>query len=309
MQESTKSWLTWPIFYTLSEIYQVPLNIIWFILSGAIAYHEFHTVNLINIFLCCLDVMIFDLAVNVADNYFDYRHGKDPHFLTVSNPVGRLKLPIKKVRNLMIILYLISVIPGIILVARTHWSVLILGVIGYFVGIFYTAGKFPINATPFCEAVVAFFISFFIVFVGVYVAVYPHLVISFDTIGQIFAICLPLMIIFYALQLANNVCDLEEDLINGRKTMASFVGKKRGFQVIKVLIIIGMIMPLILAVTHLIPPVTGLVSLWILPTLRNTRNFFTNPDKETTYLHFLKELSVFLILYIMTYTLCTFLAI
>lgn len=308
MQESTKSWLTWPTFYTLSEVYQVPLNIIWFILSGAIAYHEFHTINLINILLCCLDVMIFDLAVNVADNYFDYRHGKDPHFLTVSNPVGRLKLPVKKVRNFMIILYLISIIPGIILVIRTNWSVLALGAIGYFVGIFYTAGKFPINATPLCEAIVAFFISFFIVFVGVYVAVYPHLVISWNSTCQIFAVCLPLLIIFYALQLANNVCDLEEDLINGRKTMASFIGKKRGFQVIKILIIIGMITPLILAILHLIPLFTGLVTLWILPTLKNTRKFFTSPDKETTYLQLLKELSVFLILYIVVYTLCAFLS-
>ena len=62
--------ITWVAFYELSEIYIAPLNIIWFLFASAIAYQDFHYLNIINILLCFLDVFLFDLAVNIADDYF-----------------------------------------------------------------------------------------------------------------------------------------------------------------------------------------------------------------------------------------------
>lgn len=129
----------------------------WFVFGAAMAFQQYHMFNLINILLCLVDVFLFNLVVNIADNYYDYFHGKDRHFLTDINPIGRLKLPLTDVRNLVWISYFISVIPGIILVYRTGWPVLIMGIVGYFIGIFYTAGPKPLNATPICELVVSFF--------------------------------------------------------------------------------------------------------------------------------------------------------
>lgn len=91
--------ITWAAFYELSEIYIAPLNLIWFLFASAIAYQDFHYLNIINILLCFLDVFLFDLAVNIADDYFDYLHGKDPHFLTVTNTIGRMKLSLPAVKN------------------------------------------------------------------------------------------------------------------------------------------------------------------------------------------------------------------
>lgn len=136
--------ITWAAFYELSEIYIAPLNLIWFLFASAIAYQDFHYLNIINILLCFLDVFLFDLAVNIADDYFDYLHDKDPHFLTVTNTIGRMKLSLPAVKKLMVIMYTVSAIPGLILVYRTNYIVLILGMIGYFFGIFYTAGPKPL---------------------------------------------------------------------------------------------------------------------------------------------------------------------
>lgn len=151
-----KKVLSWPVYYQLSEIYTAPLNVVWFVFGAAMAFQQYHMFNLINILLCLVDVFLFDLAVNIADNYYDYLHGKDRHFLTDINPIGRLKLPLTDVRNLVWISYFISAIPGIILVYRTGWPVLIMGIVGYFIGIFYTAGPKPLNATPICELVLSF---------------------------------------------------------------------------------------------------------------------------------------------------------
>lgn len=57
--------ITWAAFYELSEIYIAPLNLIWFLFASAIAYQDFHYLNIINILLCFLDVFLFDLAVNM----------------------------------------------------------------------------------------------------------------------------------------------------------------------------------------------------------------------------------------------------
>ena len=297
-----KKVLSWPVYYQLSEIYTAPLNVIWFVFGAAMSFQQYHMFNLINILLCLVDVFLFDLAVNIADNYYDYLHGKDRHFLTDINPIGRLKLPLTDVRNLVWISYFISAIPGIILVYRTGWPVLIMGVVGYFIGIFYTAGPKPLNATPICELVVSFFISYFIMLVSIYVTIYGTYPLTWNLALTTLIRCLPLTLIFYALQLANNTCDLYEDLNNGRHTLASYTGKKYALKIIKTLIIAGLLFPIIVVLFGLAKwPL--IFSCFLLPILwPKLKQFFEHPDKQTTYLQMIKYLSIFFITYIVIYT-------
>lgn len=297
-----KKVLSWPVYYQLSEIYTAPLNVIWFVFGAAMSFQQYHMFNLINILLCLVDVFLFDLAVNIADNYYDYLHDKDRHFLTDINPIGRLKLPLTDVRNLVWISYFISAIPGIILVYRTGWPVLIMGVVGYFIGIFYTAGPKPLNATPICELVVSFFISYFIMLVSIYVTIYGTYPLTWNLALTTLIRCLPLTLIFYALQLANNTCDLHEDLNNGRHTLASYTGKKYALKIIKTLIIAGLLFPIIVVLFGLAKwPL--IFSCFLLPILwPKLKQFFEHPDKQTTYLQMIKYLSIFFITYIAIYT-------
>lgn len=297
-----KKVLRWPVFYELSEINIAPINAIWFIFAGAIAYQQFHIVNFFNVFLCFFDVFLFDLAVNIADNYFDYIHGKDKHFLEETNPVGRLNLPLKAVRNLVIIAYIVSAIPGIILVLRTGWQILVLGMIGYFVGIFYTAGPKPLNATPFCEAIVAIFISTFINLVGVYVSIYGYYQMSWQLVGIIVLRVLPLTLIMYSWQLGNNLCDLDEDLVNGRRTLVSYIGKSNAMKIEKITLFAAMISPLFLGFIGVMPWPIIFCSIFLPLLWPNLKKFFTNPDKRTTYMLVIKNGSLFLITYILAYT-------
>lgn len=295
--------LRWGAFYRLSEIYTAPLNIIWFIFGAAIAYSQYHVFNLINVILCTLTVFLFDLAVNIADNYFDYRHGTDPHFLSVINPIGYLNLPAGAVGKLAITMYLVSAIPGILLVARTGWLIFWLGVVGYAVGIFYTAGPKPLNATPFCEAIVSFFIAFFTVLVSVAVSIYGSFRLTWSLAGRVLLLCLPLMLLFYAFQLANNACDLDEDLANGRKTLVAYIGRKRAMRVVQWLTVVGMLFPLILAACRLTPWPMIFSSLILLLMWRPLQEFLRHPDKHTTYLGLIKGASLFFLVYILLYTL------
>lgn len=293
-----RHWLTWPVFYELTEIYTAPLNIMWFVLGVAIAQFRLGVVNWGNVALCLLIVFIFDLAVNVSDNYYDYLHAHDrTGYAQKTNPIGRLKLPVAGVGKLALTLYLVALIPGIWLVLRTGWLVLLLGVIGYLIGIFYTAGPHPINATPWCETVVALAIAFLIQLTCVVVSTYGVRPLTWATVGVTFLLCLPLTLIFFTLQLANNTADREEDIANHRYTLAYYLGQTGAIRLIQAFLIVGSLWPLVNWWLRLAPPITGLVVL-VLPVMwLGMRPFFAGPDKQRTFMAMVKSASLFFILY------------
>ncbi|MHA3067144.1 UbiA family prenyltransferase [Lacticaseibacillus saniviri] len=299
----SKSWFTWPTFVAITEIYIAPLNVIWFILGTAAAQYLYGTINLVNVILCLLDVFIFDLAVNVSDNYFDYKHAHDREYYTKKvNVIGKLNLPLSGVRKLMIALYVISAIPGFFLFLRTGWAVLIFGAIGYFIGIFYTAGKFPINATPLAETTVALSISYLIQLTCVYVCLYGQHPFTWQVAGEVFLVALPQTLIFFGVQLANNIADLKEDIANHRYTLPYFTGANNAITIMKVVNVVGALWPLANVALGFAPWPVLFSSLILIPMWRGLKPFFALPDKQKTYMGVIKSTTLFFIGYTLLFT-------
>ncbi|BDZ31596.1 prenyltransferase [Lactiplantibacillus sp. WILCCON 0030] len=303
-----RRWLTWPIFYELTEIYTAPLNIMWFVLGVAIAQSRLGVVNWVNVVLGLVTVFIFDLAVNVSDNYYDYLHAHDRQgYAQQTNPLGRLQLPVKGVGQLALGLYILALVPGTWLVLRTGWLVLLLGIIGYVIGIFYTAGPHPINATPWCETVVALSIAFLIQLTCVVVSSYGVRPLTWATVGVTFLLCLPLTLIFFTLQLANNTADREEDILNHRYTLAYYLGQRGAIKLMQGCLVVGSLWPLINLALRLAPPITGLVVLLLPLMWWGMRPFFAKPDKRQTFMTTVKSASIFFIAYPILFVLGTWL--
>ncbi|AVK60267.1 1,4-dihydroxy-2-naphthoate prenyltransferase [Lactobacillus sp. CBA3605] len=301
-------WLKWSVFYELTEIYTAPLNIMWFILGAAIAQYHVHTVNWINVGLCLLVVFIFDLAVNVADNYYDYQHAHDRQdYAQKTNPIGRLKLPPRGVFWLAWLLYAVAAVPGIVLILRTGWPVAIFGVVGYLIGIFYTAGPHPINATPVSALVVALAIAFWIQLTCVYVSIYGQQPLTWRIVGTTFLLCLPLTLIFFTVQLANDTADRSEDIANHRYTLAVYLGQPGAVRVIQVVIVIGTLWPLINAWLGLAPVVTALTVVLLPIMWRGMQPFFAVQDKQKTFMAIVKSASLFFVAYPVLFALGTWL--
>ncbi len=293
-----RRWLTWSVFYELTEIYTAPLNIMWFVLGVAIAQYRVGVVNWLNVGLCLVAVFIFDLAVNVSDNYYDYLHAHDrAGYAAKTNPIGRLALPVAGVGRLALALYGLSLLPGIWLVLRTGWLVLVLGLIGYVIGIFYTAGPHPINATPWCETVVALSIAFLIQLTCVVVSTYGVQPLTWATVGVTFLLCLPLTLIFFTIQLANNTADRDEDILNQRYTLAYYLGKPGSVKLIQAFLVIGSLWPLVNWWLQLAPAITGLVSLLLPLMWLGMRPFFAVQNKRQTFMTTVKSASLFFIAY------------
>lgn len=299
--------MQWQYVYRLTEIYTAPLNIVWFILGGAIAYQQFGTINLTNILLCLIDVFIFDLAVNVSDNYFDFKHAADQNYMEQTNPIGKYRLDPKAVGKLAVALYIISAIFGFFLVLRTGWPILLLGIVGYAIGIFYTAGSHPINATPVSETVVALSIAYLIQLVCVYVSIYHANQMTWKVAEVTFMLCLPLTLTFFVLQLANDTSDLDEDIKNNRFTLAYYLGKSGSVRLMKLLMISGIIFPLITVFLRLAPWPVALSTL-LLPILwKGMQPFFRVQDKQKTFLLTVKNMSLFFIVYTLCFVIGTWL--
>ncbi|MGY5339197.1 prenyltransferase [Levilactobacillus spicheri] len=292
-----KQWLTWPVFYELTEIYTAPLNVLWFVLGAAIAQYHVGTVDWGNVALCLVDVFIFDLAVNIADNYYDYRHARDRAYREQTNPIGRLYLPVAGVGRLAGGLYALSTVPGLWLVARTGWPVLALGAVGYVVGIFYTAGPHPINATPVSETVVALAIAYLIQLTCVYVSIYGRQPLTWSIVGTTFLLCLPLTLIFFTLQLANDTADRDEDIANRRFTLAYYLGKRGAVRVIQGLLVLGSLWPLVNLWLGIAPGITGLAVILLPVMWRGMRPFFAVQDKQRTFMTTVKSASLFFLAY------------
>lgn len=292
-----KRWLTWPVFYQLTEIYTAPLNVLWFVLGAAIAQYHVGVVNWGNVALCLVDVFIFDLAVNVADNYYDYQHARDQTYRTATNPIGRLGLPATGVLQLTWGLYALSALPGIWLVARTGWPVLVMGLVGYAIGIGYTAGPRPINATPVSSAVVALAIAFLIQLTCVVVSIYGRQPLTWSIVGTTFLLCLPLTLIFFTLQLANDTADRDEDISNHRFTLAYYLGKAGSVRLIQTFLIVGGLWPLVNLFLGVAPALTGFAVLLLPLMWRGMRPFFAVQDKQRTFVTTVKSASLFFLAY------------
>ncbi|AYM04006.1 prenyltransferase [Levilactobacillus yiduensis] len=301
-------WLTWPVFYELTEIYTAPLNVMWFILGAAIAQYYAGTVNWLNVGLCLLVVFIFDLAVNVADNYYDYQHAHDrAGYAQKTNPVGRLALPATGVARLAWSLYALAAVPGVVLVLRTGWPVAVFGAVGYLIGIFYTAGPRPINATPVSAIVVALAIAFLIQLTCVYVSIYGERPLTWSMVGVTFLLCLPLTLIFFTLQMANDTADRDEDIANHRYTLAYYLGQPGSVRLIQVVVVVGSLWPLVNVALGIAPVWTALAVLLLPVMWRGMRPFFAVQDKHRTFMTMVKSASLFFVAYPLLFALGTWL--
>jgi 1,4-dihydroxy-2-naphthoate octaprenyltransferase len=214
--------LTFKQFWELSEIYTAPLNLFIILLGYAIAKFQLNSSLNPEFFLFVLIIVMFHITVNVFNHYMDYRNASDENYKQHTNIIGRDHLDLRFVRNFYLFNLIISFILGLILVWRTNWVIGVLGVIGFYIGLFYSYGRRPLNSLPIAEALTGTASGFFITVVSYYLAVYQTQVITFAMIGKVFLISLPLVLMMFNNLLANNTCDLEEDIENHWQSLKKY---------------------------------------------------------------------------------------
>lgn len=216
------------VFLELVEFKAKTASVLPFFIGICFSLYNFHKLHLGLVLLYFIAMFIFNMAVDILDNYNDYHHATEIHdYREKTNIIGRENLDLTIVFRMMIGMIIVSALIGIGLSFLVGWPFLLMGLFCYGVGIFYSSGPRPLSSLPLGEVFSGLTMGFMITLLCVYLNMYEVFQWNFTNLGGVFLISLPNTLWIANLMLANNICDLEEDEKNNRFTLVHYLGKQQ----------------------------------------------------------------------------------
>ncbi|MBU5454913.1 1,4-dihydroxy-2-naphthoate polyprenyltransferase [Caproiciproducens sp. MSJ-32] len=286
-------------FLKLVEIQTKAASVIPYLLASLFVYYRYNTFNFKNAIIMFFSMLIFDMTTTAINNYIDYAKAikKEGFGYESHNAIVRDKLNPDHVRYLIYIMLGIAALLGLLLVANTNIVVLLLGALAFLIGITYTFGPIPISRTPFGEVFSGLAMGFLLTFITMYIHVFDKgiLNINYSNLNSInivfnlkeliilFIVCLPAITGIANIMLANNICDIEDDIVNKRYTLPIYIGKENALKLFKWLYYIGYI-AIVIAVVIRVLPLYSLLSVLVLKKVKeNIDKFNELQTKKDTF--------------------------
>jgi 1,4-dihydroxy-2-naphthoate polyprenyltransferase len=229
-------------------------------------------------------MFVFDLTTTAINNYIDTKNNHQT-----------LQFKRKTALIIIYILFGVSTALGLYLAYLTDIVILLVGGICFLCGVFYTYGPVPISRQPLGEILSGIFYGLLIPFIILYInspaGTYLTLNVNFSTIFLELKVKAILTLFLFAvipfsvtanIMLANNICDLEKDILVKRHTLPYYIGKKAlylyaGLYYLTYLATIAMVA---LGILH---PICLLSLVSIIVVQKNIRAFFKKQEKEKTF--------------------------
>jgi len=291
-------------FLKLVEINTKAASMIPFMLGTLFTIYRFNKFKLENFVLMFIALLTFDMATTAINNYIDFRKAKkiSGYNYETHNAVVKYNLKNSTVIAIIAALLLVAAASGFMLFLNTNVIVLILGMMSFIIGILYSYGPIPISRMPLGEIFSGLFMGFIITFISVYIHVYDGNMVSmifhngvviisinYIEILYIFLISVPLISGIANIMLANNICDIEDDLENKRYTLPVYIGVNNALKLYKMLYYAAY-MSVILMIILKVSPIVSVVTL---PTFfsvsRNIKLFSERQSKDKTFITAVKN--------------------
>ena len=150
----------------------------------------------------CLWIQI---ATNLFNEYYDFKRGLDTEdSVGIGGAIVRHGMKPKTILQLALGSYAIALVLGVYICISSSWWLAVIGLAGMLIGYLYTGGPLPIAYTPFGE-----------LFSGICMGSVFVLISFFIQTGRIneqsILISIPIAILVGAINLSNNIRDIEED--------------------------------------------------------------------------------------------------
>lgn len=290
------------VFLELVEIKAKTASILPMLLGVCMSVYYYHSFNLINSILFFIAMLLFNMAVDMMDNYNDYNHAVDTEdYKKNTNIIGREKISPRLVLTLILIFSIIAAGIGIYLVTRVGLPLLWMGIFCFAVGILYSSGPFPMNGLPVGEFFSGFTMGFMIMLISVYINKTGIFDWSWSNLLKIWLVALPCELWISNLMLANNICDAQEDEDNHRHTIIHFIGVQQGLNSFTTKNVIAFL-AIITAVMARLAPWTILLTLLIIPfVVKQTKLLYHEQVKKRTFPCAVKILLVGSLAQVITY--------
>lgn len=294
-------------FLKLVEIQTKTASVISFLLGSIYVVYRFKQFNPINFFIMFASLLCIDMATTAINNYMDFKKAnkKSGFGYETHNAIVRYNLKESSVVTVISLLLLTGAGLGVVLVLRTNIVILLIGAISFAVGILYSFGPIPISRTPFGEVFSGLFMGLIIPFLAVYIHVYDSdllrvgltsglLTVTVNLIEMIYILLLSLTSVtgIANIMLANNICDMDDDLTNLRYTLPIFIGKKNALYVFSGLYYCGYAAVAVLVILQVLPILSALTILTLLAVQKNIRKFYKLQTKKDTFVVAVKNFSL-----------------
>lgn len=281
------------IFFELVEIKAKTASVLPFLIGLCYSYYHYGQIHLGYVAIYFIAMFIFNMAVDILDNYNDFKNATDVHdYKEKTNVIGRENLSLVTIRWMIISMILFSAGLGIWLASQVGWPLLWMGLYCYLVGIFYSSGPRPLSSLPLGEFFSGFTMGMMISLITVYLNASDIFQWQAQELLNIAVIALPNTMWIANLMLANNICDLEEDRNNNRYTLVHYLGKPRALKLFVLLNVIALI-SIGVSVLLGIAPATVLLSYLIVPFIWKQINIFLQKqEKLVTFSTAIKILAI-----------------
>lgn len=298
--------MTLNVFLKLVEIQTKIASLFPFLLGVLFSRTYFKSFNIANTLLLFVAMLLFDMTTTAINNLMDYQKAKDQTYKKEVNIIGQENISEKTVIGLVVIMLSAASLIGLWLVVQTTILLLFMGGACFIVGIFYTFGPVPISRMPLGEILSGLVMGFGIFFITVYVNVESETLLdlifqgtSFLLIGDYLAIIkiifvsLPTVFLIANIMLANNICDLDQDINNHRFTLPFYIGKKYAIILFNILMYVSYVVIILAVAFKLMHPVLLLILITLIPIKKNLYQFNQQQIKEKTFSVAIKNISVF----------------
>ncbi len=271
------------------------------IFGSLYAAYRYQSFRWTSFFTMLFSLFVFDMTTTAINNYMDYKKSNDDEYRRNFNIIGQDELKISQVKATIFLMLMLAIISGIYLVILTGPIVLILGILSFIVGIFYTFGPIPISRMPLGEILSGFFMGFIIIYLAVYIH-NPELAVINYSMGRIltdfslydtlalFLVALPFTLGISNLMLANNICDLEQDVRNDRYLLPYYLGRKISLIIFRWSYYVALLAPIISVILKFQPIISLLSLIVLIPVNKNIGIFAKKQIKGETFVLSVKNL-------------------
>ncbi|MGV2999066.1 1,4-dihydroxy-2-naphthoate polyprenyltransferase [Streptococcus suis] len=311
MSTNSKKGLTLPVFLEFVElktkvasVFPMTIGILW-------AFYRYQTFNWLNTLLFVLAVLSFDMCTTAINNSMDFHKAKDEVYRQESNVIGKFALDFKQMIGIVLGLLVFSSLVSLILVWQTSWLLLPMGAVCFLIGIFYTFGPIPLSRMPLGEVFSGVTMGLGIFLLAVFIQAPDSLLLArldgqwlslqvdWIKVLEILFMSLPLVTLIANIMLANNTCDLEEDIRNHRYTLVYYIGKKYALQLYFTLASLPWLLWLIYCLTGFLPIWALLGLLGIIPAYKSLKRFLKKQVKGETFIEAVKSFVLFAAIYVL----------
>ncbi|TCZ78739.1 1,4-dihydroxy-2-naphthoate polyprenyltransferase [Paenibacillus albiflavus] len=297
--------MTFQSFMQLVEIRTKVASVIPFAMGTIYAIYRFQVFQPWHFLLMLISLLSFDMATTAINNYMDYRKAvkTQGYGYEVHNAIVQFNLKERTVLTWIGTLIGIAVVAGFILFLQTSLITLLLGGLSFMIGILYSFGPIPISRMPLGELFSGLFMGFVIMFIAVYVEVPNEQLVALLWDGGyrimldmnileillVLFISIPAILGIANIMLANNTCDIEDDIENKRYTLPVYIGKNASLKLFRYIYYLSYIDVIFLLLIGIHPLLMLLIALTLFPVQRNLNRFISNPSKQHTFHYAVKN--------------------